>query len=275
MDPREPDELCSQRTREELGTDVVYVCSPDFERHLFSSLRSLLKSGSSFDRVKIYCVGERPRHWIFVDPRIEVHEVLARPESGCLMEGRFLFNKTYLCDSTAERVIYLDADTLVREPIDSVWHGRDSDVIARTASYYHKPAWDHARWFETLRSIGGNDQSPYFNSGFLVFQNKAHRRLLEAWPAMIQRLAKGEPTCPDRLHKGGTRFAEQLALSLSISAERLSFHEMMSREHAFGWKGDRYEDSIVYHTGSGDFLKAVAAVAPSLDEGAPPLLQAG
>lgn len=264
---------CSPEPQNNCSTNVVYVCSPDFERYLFRSLQSLLRSGSSFDRVIIYCVGERPRHWVFADNRIEIQEVPARRESECLREGRFLFNKTYLCDNTAERVIYLDADTLVRAPIDPVWHGRDSDVIARTASHCRKSAWDHGLWSETLRCVGGNDCYPYFNSGFLIFQNNSHRRLHGIWPEMIERLVKGELTDPHRLHPGGTKFAEQLALSLSISAENLSYHEMDSREHAFWWTGDRYEDSIVFHAGSRNFLKAVAALVPDFDLKGPPLLR--
>jgi len=266
---------CFPEPQSNCSTQVVYVCSPSYEHCLFRSLQSLLKSGSSFDGVTIYCVGERPSHWFFVDSRIEIKEVPERRESSCLKEGRFLANKTYLCADMAQRIIYLDADTLISKPIDTVWRDQDCDVIARTASYYHNAAWDHGLWSETLRRVGGNERQPYFNSGFLVFQNASHRRLLAIWPEMIERLATGELTAPSSLHPGGTKFAEQLALSLSMSAKDFSFHEMTIREHSFWWTGDCYDESIVFHTGGGNFLKAVATVAPSLDEGAPPLLRAG
>src|SRR3990172_4209288 len=109
------------------ATEVVYVCPPDWRHYLFTSLRSLLASGTSFDRVVIYCVGRLPRNWRFEDPRILVEEVPP------LIDGYFLSNKTYLCQRPVDRVIYLDADTMIRKPIDTLYLNVASDFVGRTA----------------------------------------------------------------------------------------------------------------------------------------------
>jgi hypothetical protein len=73
-------------------TAVVYVVSPDREEQVLRSLSSLLTLGSRFDTVRICCVGPRPRHWCFADPRISVEAV--EPMFG----DYFFGNKWYLCD---------------------------------------------------------------------------------------------------------------------------------------------------------------------------------
>jgi hypothetical protein len=51
------------------------------------------------------------------------------------------------------------------------------------------------------------------------------------------------------------KFSEQVALSLAVGATGLSFHELNSKDHAYGWGGgDPYEEAIVYHTGGPSFF---------------------
>jgi len=58
-----------------MDTEVVYVASPDFGPFLFASLGTLLATSSTFDRVRIFCVGRQPSDWTFRDDRIIVEEV--------------------------------------------------------------------------------------------------------------------------------------------------------------------------------------------------------
>jgi hypothetical protein len=231
---------------------VVYVCSPDWQHYLFSSLRSLLASGSSFDRVVIFCVGARPASWTFVDPRILVESVPTVDDES------FLMNKTYLCTRAAERVIFLDTDTLVLRPLDTVWRGIEADVLGRVALRCEGPQWDDELWREALAEVGSGS-SPYLNSGFLVFQNGSHRALREPWIDIERRLGNGELPSSARLH--GRRYREQLALSLAIGSMDLSCHELSAEEHRYGFAREPHEDAVVYHTGGPGFLD----LAPSIE----------
>lgn len=233
-------------------TEVVYVCSPDWQSQLFVSLDSLLCSGSTFDRVTIYCVGTRPAAWRFRDPRVEVIEVAPRAEQQSLTEGRFLVNKTYLCRRPAARVIYLDADTIVRQSIDCVWNNQTADVIGRVASRSLEPAWPRAQWQEALKTVGATDEWPYLNSGFLIFQHAAQQRLEATWPALIVSLCDSRAWLA-ALHGPGTQLAEQLALSLAIAKAGLSWHLMTPEQHAFGWQPDPWDEAIVLHTSGSHF----------------------
>ena len=158
----------------ERTTEVVYVCSPDWQHYLFTSLRSLLASGTSFDRIVIYCIGKRPHHWNFEDTRIEVKEV--EP----LIDGYFLGNKVYMCDSRADRVIFLDADTMVLKSLDSLYRNVDSDFIGRVAGQCENKNWDQEKWVKALGLVNA-DETPYFNSGLIIFQNGAQRRISSLW----------------------------------------------------------------------------------------------
>ena len=166
-------------------TEIVYVLSPDWDHYLFTSLHTLLQSGSTFDQVRIYCVGDKPETWDFEDARIIVQEV--SPLAGTY----FLINKTYLTESDAERVIFLDADTLVLGSLDNIWKQSNADFIGRIAVGYHKDKWNQRRWKRALRGVGAESITPYFNSGFIVFQNGSHRRVGSSWRQSTRELMEG------------------------------------------------------------------------------------
>lgn len=229
-------------------TEIAYVLSPDWDHYLFTSLHTLFQSGSTFDRVRIYCVGKKPGRWDFDDPRIIVQEV------SPLSEAYFLINKTYLTQSDAERVIFLDADTLVLGSLDNIWKRSDADFIGRVAVGYYKDKWNQHQWKRALHSVGAESTTPYFNSGFVIFQNGAHRQIGSSWRQSTRELMKGGLPDPGVL-KDTIKYAEQVGLSLAIASANLSFDELSSTDHAFGWgSGDPYEEAIVYHTGGPSFF---------------------
>lgn len=247
------------------STNIVYVCSPDWSDQLIVSMYSLLKSGTTFDKVIVYCIGSPPPNWAFADPRVEVRERESLPEAEILVEGKFYVNKAYLCLSEADRTVFLDADTIVRRPIDSIWHRSNADVIARLTARVFEPTWSASLWNDVQRKVGGTEGYPYFNSGCLVFQNGAHRKLEKTWPDLISSLGRGIPVFANALHEKGTRLTEQLALSLAMGVHNLSYSLMSPNDHTYLWCGEDYANSIVLHTSGPRFLGFIRSMGLSVD----------
>ena len=224
-----------------MNTEVVYVASPDFGPFLFASLGTLLATSSTFDSVRIFCVGERPTDWEFRDERIIVQEV--EPLSDF-----FMLNKTYLTRSPAERVVYLDTDTIVVNALDGFWSDSTADVIARK-----DPNDGLAGWNERLRILNA-PVIPYLQAGVLVFQHGAHRALADVWPSLIEQ----ERNADSLLH--GPRYAEQVAFSQAVAVTDLSLDIVGREKHGYAWGSDPPEDTIVYHTGSRNFYSRIAPV---------------
>ena len=219
-------------------TEMIYIVSPDYQHELFTSLRSLLASGTSFDRVVILCVGKRPKHWEFEDQRIVVEEVKS------LNKNHFHSNKTYyLCTRQADRVVYLDSDTIIMKPIDYLWQNDKSDFIGRPATAYGREDWNQTQWLETLQSLNA-DETPYFNAGFFIFQNGAHRQLKNIWLEFTQKLLVGELMQLER-----RKFSDQYALALAVGVTGLSYKILDRMGQAYGWLNEPYEDTVLYHTG--------------------------
>ncbi|NIT60073.1 MAG: hypothetical protein GWN00_28800 [Aliifodinibius sp.] len=235
-------------------TEVVYVCSPEWQHYLFTSLRSLLASGTTFDQIVIYCVGKRPRSWNFLDSRILVEEVTP------LAEGYFLINKAYACQrpDKVDRVVFLDADTMVLKPLDTLYKNVSEDFIARVAGQFQNKEWNQKKWTEALRIVNGDDTAPYFNSGVIIFQNGTHRRVGHSWLDFTRRNLDG-----GLMKLRSKRFAEQLSLSLAVGAAGLSYHMLDRTGHAYGWRNEPYRDAVVFHT-SGPFLPMATVIEREL-----------
>jgi hypothetical protein len=219
-----------------MRTAIVYVLSADRHRQLAYSVATLLRSGTRFDRVVAFCIGADPG-WTFADPRVEVR---AAPP---LYDDYFYGNKLHACDVDAERVVFLDTDTLVFSPMDRVWSGEPADVIARVAIAYDGPQWDRAAWKEACDRFGGRE-IPMYNAGFVVFQNDAHRRLRDDWKRAIDAYRAGELRPPF-----DPRMSDQYGLALAIANGRLAVAEMGRSEHTFGWMDPHIDRrTVVFHT---------------------------
>jgi hypothetical protein len=255
------------------STNIVYVCSPDWSDQLIVSLYSLLRSGTTFDKVIVFCVGTPPRNWVFRDPRVEIREKASRPEAAILVEGSFYVNKAYVCESESERTVFLDADTVVRRPIDLIWSRSNADVIARLTARVFEPTWSKSLWDDVQTKVGGTPGYPYFNSGCVVFQNGAHRKLEKTWPDLISSLGRGMPVFANALHEKGTRLTEQLALSLAMGVHNLPYSLMSPDDHTYLWCGEDYRNSIVLHTSGPRFLGFIGSMGLSVDMASKALLQ--
>jgi hypothetical protein len=224
-----------------MTTALAYLVSPDREAQLFLSLATALFWSAGVDRVVIFCVGSRPSHWQFADPRVEVREVPA------LFGGYFLGNKVYASEVEAERVLFLDADTLVLRPLERLWAGWSCDFRARPANAGFGPRWKHETWIETFRHLGAAPL-PMFNSGVLLFQNCAHQRIRGAWRQHVSDYLEGRYQEPLEINRHQT---DQWALSLAVGRERLAWSILGPTEHTFGWLDEPIAESVVLHTSSG------------------------
>jgi SAM-dependent methyltransferase len=243
----------------DLPTEVVYMCSPDREEQLRASIGSLLRSGTSFDRVAVFWIGDRPPP-CFGDPRIAVIP------SPPLFGDYFFGNKVYLCTRRAARVVFLDTDTFVLRPLDLLWEGERADFLARVGTSYGEAGWDRAAWDLALAAAGGAE-TPMYNCGLLVFQNQAHRRIREDWEKQIWRYLRAElpRPWPDE------RMPEQWALAFALAAGTVSQAALGPGQHAFGWAGDPWSRAVVLHTGIGDYARYRDELGPD----AAPLADAG
>lgn len=223
-------------------TEIIYVNSPDYEEQLFTSMRSLLFSGTSFDKIIIYCVGERPKYWDFIDPRITVEEF----DQSSLDNNFFHLIKTVcIPQRKAERVIYLDSDTLVMKPLDSLWEQYPNcDLIARPASAYGREDWDQENWIKLLDSLNASF-IPYLNAGFLIFQNGSHEKLKNIWSEYTLNIFANKLMKIER----PDRFSEQYALALAAASQGFSVGLLDSSGQAFGWLRESAETTHLFHTG--------------------------
>jgi len=77
--------------------------------------------------------------------------------------------------------------------------------------------------------VDADSATPYFNSGFVIFQNCAHQRIRSSWRRFTRHLMEGQLPDPGLLN-GTHKYAEQVALSLAISAVGLSYYELDKKE---------------------------------------------
>jgi len=249
-----------------LTTEVAYVCGAEFKPLLYISLQSLLASNTTFDRVSLYIVGSHP-DWHFKDDRIVVCPVDDIGDQGWGKSGCYWgTNKTHFCSSEADRVIYLDADTLVLGAIDESYEGKDADVIARPAVPIYTDRWTTERqeqWSSALETAGAERDFPLYSPGFMVMQNSSHVRIRDTWRRLIREILAGDlpPMKPDK-------HAELYAYSLACGVERMSHEAMPPAHHRYAMIGEEFDDAIVYHLGTPGFYRHYDRVLRGLGEAA-------
>lgn len=239
-----------------MSTVITYVVSPGWELNLYVSLHSLALSGTSYDYVKVFAVGGELSFPKKVDVPLEIEEVENKNEEY------FFENKTYLSSIDSKRVIYLDSDTIILGPIEKIYDSKDESFIGRFSHYYEDERFETEKWRKILKENGAG-YSPYFNAGFVIFQNGSQKVIREDWTNILRdNLGKMEEK-----EFMGRDMSEQIALSTSVSKNNLSTAKMRRREHMYGWKTppsdlDISGDEIVYHTGSrgGRYIKYAMSV---------------
>lgn len=220
--------------------EVVYVCSKDYWRHLFLSMRTLFESGTYFDRVRVIVTSEQNLGWNFKTDRIVIDN------TKDIGEGFWMLNKTQLGRSDADVVIFLDTDTVILNPIDEIYSGCDSDIIARKAPSVQTKYFYPEKWKKTLNYYGC-DNYPYLSSGFVIFQNNSQKRINKKWIKITNRLLNGEGV------NKVTRHANQQAFSISACIQDLSVSLMEEHHHSYAMIGEDYKGSVVHHLGTPNF----------------------
>ncbi len=233
-------------------TEIIYIINPEYVRFLRISLDTLLHSKSRFDTIKIFCVSEKDPGWAISDPRISL-QVL--PD---LDREYFLFNKLRMTESSADRLIFLDADTLVLRPIEKVFKYSRADFLGRFTPPYTRPTWNNQGWLAACAAVKAERPAPYFNCGFVVFQNGAQHKVGAVWPSIMASGRNKSLYDPSTLHVNphyhDQRYLDQISLSLAVAAAGLSWREMKPRDHSYAWNNDPWKSATVYHTAGPRFL---------------------
>lgn len=220
--------------------EIVYVCSPNYWRQLFLSIRSLYASGSNFDSVRIFVTADEDPGWNFKFDEIKVSTV---PDIG---NGFWMLNKTHLCRSSCSTVIFLDVDTVILSEIDEVYIDKKSDIIARRAPRVEYEYHDKEAWRERISKYGCSGY-PYLSSGFVVFKNKSQKEIRDSWIEITKEILRGERGETPDWH------ANQDAFSISCCVEGMELSLMNKEDHSYAMMGENPEDSVVYHLGMPNF----------------------
>ena len=246
-------------------TEIIYVINPAWYKYFIISLHTLLASGTDFNAIRVFCVGGKLDKFRPKDKRIFLEEV-----PSLAVDDFFLINKVYSCKSLADRIVFLDADTLIFRPLHDIWADSKADFIGRHESFYEKEEFNQQYWKKILNSINAKSTTPYFNSGFFVFQNNAHKRIGKIWEEFIHKGLNRELFHPEKIHWPlGKRYTEQISFSLAIGALDLSYKIMDQREHIYGWNEEfedvEIEDIAVLHTGGRQFYDYLCKVRKQIN----------
>lgn len=231
-----------------MRTEVVYVCTADYWRYLFMSLRTLLHSNPDLESVRVFIVGP-PK--ILRIPDNRVHIEFLSDDSAEGPWGRYWgTNKLQLKHSRADRVIYLDTDVLVLGRLDGLYRDSSADVIARVApEVVSKKHWDAALWASAMHDMGAPKDMPFYSPGFIIFQNASHKRIAEHWRSAIDDILRDSSPLPRNKH------AEMYAFSVGIGRANASHDRMPDHGHRYAMIGEEPDDATVYHLGTPGFFR--------------------
>lgn len=223
---------------------IVYTCSPDRKLQLLTSMRSLFSSGTAFDRITIISVdGELVLPKEYVSEKITIKKV---PNIG---PDFWMLNKIHLCDIQDPEILHIDIDTIILKPLNSIGLNVAGDMVGRTTTAYEQPNWPEPAWKTYLAKFGAKTYFPYLNNGLVLFRNGAHQGLAKPWQEITRKLLAGSDfPLHSRTH------SNQLAFSLAAGARGISYGLLSSKDHAYGWDNDPFEDVVVYHTGGTKFI---------------------
>jgi hypothetical protein len=164
----------------------------------------------------------------------------------------WMVNKTYVSEVRSERVCFLDADIIVRGPIDEIVRP-GSDIIARRSTAYTLDTYDEEIWDEYLREKEVKTKVPILNAGFLCFQNGIHREIGEEWEEhMLDAWERG--------FFGNGYHADQWSLPVALGRGGATYSLLGPEDHALGWEGDPLEGATLYHTGASNFFSTIRSM---------------
>lgn len=142
-------------------------------------------------------------------------------------------DKAWVGEVEADRVLFLDCDTLILGDPRSLFTG-DEPIRARPSPY----TFDEDDW-ASMFDRHGEPVHPWMpNTGVLVFQEGFHRQIADDWVNYI---------AADLQSGIDMNLADQVALALAIADYRTG--KLTPREHVMVWEGESPPDGIIYHIG--------------------------
>jgi hypothetical protein len=164
----------------------------------------------------------------------------------------WMVNKTYVTEVCSERVCFLDADIIVRGPIDEIVRA-GTDIIARRSTAYTLDTYDEKIWDEYLQEKEVKTKVPILNAGFLCFQNGIHQEIGEEWEEhMLDAWERG--------FFGNGYHADQWSLPVALGRRGASYSLLGPEDHALAWEGDPLEGATLYHTGASNFFSTIRSL---------------
>lgn len=241
------------------NTEIVYILSADRSHQLQISLHSLIHSGTHYDSIRIIWVGTTPATCCYHKSNVIEEEVAS------VNPAFFMSNKVLISRSPAKRVVLLDSDTVVLAPLHPVWEGSTKDIIARPASRYLQDGFDPAGWQSLLETIGMQHFTPYFNSGFIVFNNGSHQKIRDLWLRYTDDLRLGKGLEVEQAHE--KKNSNQVAFSLAVAKLGLSYQLMKASDHFYWWYDELslLSDNkvLLFHTGNRHYWQLVCRLGKS------------
>jgi hypothetical protein len=202
-------------------------------------------SETTVNRVTIYAVGG-DIEWETSSLPVRVVEVPTKNKKY------WMANKTYVSEVRSERVCFLDADIIVRGPIDEIVRS-GTDIIARRSTAYTLDTYDEEIWDEYLKEKEVKTKVPILNAGFLCFQNGIHQEIGEEWEEhMLDAWERG--------FFGNGYHADQWSLPVALGRRGATYSLLGPEDHALAWEGDSLEGATLYHTGASNFFSTIRSM---------------
>ena len=211
------------------GNEVHVLAGPSQAAALAATLRSLVESGSTWDRLVVPADASRA-----LAPEV----ALSVAEPGAFAAEPFAG------PSRHRRVVVLEAGARVLEPLERLWAGRFEELLVRRApeGKCPYPDWKPEAWHAAFERNGLGPPVPPNDGGVLVFQDGAHLRAIPHWIDYVLRYRTRKLPRPRRELVG----VEGWALSLAAAKIGLDVGEFGAREVALAEGGEAAEGAVVH-----------------------------
>lgn len=189
--------------------DVIYQFNEKYAPYAGVSITSLLENNKHIEAIRVFILGEElseesllklrqlgqryERDLVFIDTKeqIERMKALEMPAYRGSYAANLRLFLPYLVDSSIEKLLYLDADTIVADRVDGLFR-------ETTEEYPIFMAYD-SLGMKHKEEIGLGPEDGYYNSGVILFHMKGwkEQRLSEAIMEHVKLVRSNYPS-PDQ-----------------------------------------------------------------------------
>jgi len=207
---------------------IVYTASdkPLLKKCLYHSIKSLASFVDANDIIIIS-----------TPPHINDLEISGIIKQRNLYQDYPYADKIYVGLVDDDEVIYLDCDTRINKNIINLLN-YNFDVSCRRGS--NSDRFTSTRKYTHLLSYLNLSYVPMYNTGFIIFKNKTHKKIMDKWIKNLELL---------RTKQWDLDFEyvyEQFAFSIATKQLNLNVREMDSTEHFFMWSDNLKDMSNAY-----------------------------